>query len=140
MAFYAHSVPGRPIADWEELAVHLAEVGGESAALAARFGRAAAGAAGLLHGVGKCSGEFQAYIRGTRQRRRSLDGGGAMFNLEHAYTAMTAFKFPPLSSVRTRVEHAHPQGRDRAECRRRPDPHAAGGVCSTAAHVSRQRP
>jgi len=55
MTFYAHSVPGRPIADWEELAVHLAEVGGESAALAAHFGRAAAGAAGLLHGVGKSS-------------------------------------------------------------------------------------
>lgn len=68
---YAHSLPDRPKADWEPLSDHLAEVGDRAAEFAERFGwAAAAGVAGRLHDIGKCSAEFQAYIAQARD-----DGG-----------------------------------------------------------------
>ena len=64
MTDYAHSLPGRPEANWEQLGDHLRAVGARSAGFASAFGwSVAAGASGLLHDVGKTSAQFQAYIR-----------------------------------------------------------------------------
>ena len=64
MAEYAHSLSGRPQADWEQLGDHLHAVGARAAGFASAFGwSAAARTAGLLHDIGKTSAQFQAYIR-----------------------------------------------------------------------------
>jgi len=61
---YAHSLPGRPEADWEQLNEHLRAVAGRAEGFASAFGwGAAAGTAGLLHDIGKTSAQFQSYIR-----------------------------------------------------------------------------
>ena len=80
---YAHSVPDRPAEEWESLAAHLAAVAEQAAVFGAAFGWAtAARAAGLLHDIGKCSGQFQAYIRrphapGRRGGDHSIAGARA---------------------------------------------------------------
>ncbi len=61
---HAHSLPGRSEDGWEPLSDHLVDVGAGAAAFAAPFGaEQVARAAGLLHDIGKCSAEYQAYIR-----------------------------------------------------------------------------
>jgi CRISPR-associated endonuclease Cas3-HD len=66
MPFYAHTVPGRSEAEWEELSVHLAEVEAAAAKKGARFGaQALAGLAGRLHDLGKYAPDFQARLRGS---------------------------------------------------------------------------
>lgn len=66
LACYAHSRPGRPLAEWETLACHAAEVAADAAEFARVFGWAGmAAAAGQLHDAGKCSAEFQTYIQAT---------------------------------------------------------------------------
>ena len=77
---FAHSLPGRPTREWEELSAHLSAV----AACAGRFARplgleALAVAAGLLHDIGKCSVAFQTYIREpeTPGRARGPDHSSA---------------------------------------------------------------
>ena len=65
---FAHSLPDRPIEDWEPLSHHLAAVGNRAAEFAEAFGwEEAARVAGRLHDIGKCSAAFQAYIRRARQ-------------------------------------------------------------------------
>ncbi len=62
---HAHSLPGRPEVDWEELGVHSLAVGNLAGRFAARFGaEAAARLAGYLHDIGKASIAFGQYIRG----------------------------------------------------------------------------
>ena len=64
MTRFAHSIPGRPEAEWEPLEHHLAAVGESAAAFAEVFGLAGIGRAmGLLHDIGKQSGDYQRYIR-----------------------------------------------------------------------------
>jgi CRISPR-associated endonuclease/helicase Cas3 len=63
---FAHSLPGRPIEEWEPLSHHLAAVGIRASGFAAEFGWAAAAeAAGRLHDIGKASRAYQAYIAQT---------------------------------------------------------------------------
>jgi len=65
--YYAHSVAGRPDAEWEALSHHLREVADLAAERAARFGAGdIARAAGLLHDLGKYSEPFQARLRGAK--------------------------------------------------------------------------
>jgi hypothetical protein len=72
---YAHSLPGEPISAWEPLAAHAEAVGSAASNFAARIGWSDAGkAVGLLHDAGKCSTEFQAYLRATDTgRTRRVD-------------------------------------------------------------------
>jgi hypothetical protein len=69
MAYFAHSVAGRPEEEWEPLARHLAEVAGNAANHAQKFGcRSLATAAGYLHDLGKYGPEFQARLRDPSRR------------------------------------------------------------------------
>jgi len=72
---FAHSLQDRPIEDWDPLSHHLAAVGNRAAEFAAAFGwEEAARVAGRLHDIGKCSAEFQAYIRRARESDRRAHG------------------------------------------------------------------
>jgi CRISPR-associated endonuclease/helicase Cas3 len=63
----AHSLEGRPEAEWEPLSHHLIAVGARAECHAAVFGAGVlARAMGLLHDIGKCSLAYQAYIRRAR--------------------------------------------------------------------------
>lgn len=65
VAVYAHSVPGAPQSDWEELGTHLSAVATQAAEFAAAFGCAElARHAGVLHDIGKCPTAFQDYVSG----------------------------------------------------------------------------
>src|SRR5262245_40598405 len=76
---YAHSLPGRPIGEWEKLSVHLEAVSTRASAFATSFGWAeVARVAGLLHDIGKCSKEFSSYIR------RSGAGVGGLRGPDHS--------------------------------------------------------
>ena len=62
--YYAHSLEGRPVEEWQPLVEHLENV----AAIASEFAKPFGGAewaclAGLLHDKGKESKAFQAYLR-----------------------------------------------------------------------------
>ncbi|MEO8927616.1 MAG: CRISPR-associated endonuclease Cas3'' [Caulobacteraceae bacterium] len=60
---FAHSLPGRPVDQWEPLSHHLATVGARASSFATEFGWAqAATVAGRLHDVGKTSQAYQDYI------------------------------------------------------------------------------
>jgi len=61
--FFAHSLPDRPVEDWERLEDHLAAVAARTAQFAARFqARDWGHLAGLWHDTGKYSAAFQAYL------------------------------------------------------------------------------
>lgn len=61
---YAHSLAGRPPAEWEDLEHHLREVAARAAEFAGAFGAAEWGCiAGSCHDLGKYSDAFQQYIR-----------------------------------------------------------------------------
>jgi CRISPR-associated endonuclease/helicase Cas3 len=63
---YAHSLPGHPNSEWEPLQDHLRLVAKRCSEFAVTFGCAeTAWVAGLLHDLGKCSPDFQAYIAQT---------------------------------------------------------------------------
>ena len=63
---YAHTLEGRPEAEWEPLAEHLEKVAGRAAGFAAAFASAGWGeVAGLWHDLGKYLPEFQARLRGS---------------------------------------------------------------------------
>ncbi len=69
MPYYAHTVSGRSEEEWEPLARHLAEVAEGARGRGQRFGAGdLAGLAGLLHDLGKYSGDFQARLRGAPGR------------------------------------------------------------------------
>ncbi|MCW3474919.1 CRISPR-associated endonuclease Cas3'' [Limobrevibacterium gyesilva] len=64
MAYYAHSVSGRPEGEWEPLARHLAEVEDGARSRGRRFGaEALAALAGRIHDLGKYGPDFQARLR-----------------------------------------------------------------------------
>lgn len=64
MSMFAHSLPGRPLEQWESLSEHLLAVSRHAELFGAVFGWGqAARAAGLLHDIGKASAAFQAYIK-----------------------------------------------------------------------------
>lgn len=78
MSVYAHSLPGSECSRWEPLEDHLAAVAERAASHAQPFGgQQIARLAGLLHDIGKCSAEFQAYIRGERNRGVDHSTAGA---------------------------------------------------------------
>jgi len=77
MMLYAHSLPDRPVAEWEMLADHLQAVGNRANEFAQVFGCGAlASVAGRLHDIGKCSQAYQKYIGTARvgeERTRGPD-------------------------------------------------------------------
>ena len=83
---FAHSLPGRPLHEWEPLAQHLHEVASGAAQRAERFGWAeVARVAGSLHDIGKCSARFQDYIRHPRPGRGGDHSTAGAVAAEQAY-------------------------------------------------------
>lgn len=81
---YAHSLKDRPVAEWEPLPVHAAEVAALSARLAGKFRCAALGsAAGLLHDFGKYKPAFQRYLHDPSVTGKSHSGAGAVYARRH---------------------------------------------------------
>lgn len=76
---FAHSLTsGIDTSGWELLSDHLRRVGDRAAAFAEPFGGSRiALAAGLLHDIGKCSAEYQGYIRGGKARGPDHSTAGA---------------------------------------------------------------
>jgi len=76
---FAHSLPtGLDTSRWEPLSDHLRQVGDRAAAFAEPFGAGrVALAAGLLHDIGKCSADYQGYIRGERAKGPDHSTAGA---------------------------------------------------------------
>jgi CRISPR-associated endonuclease/helicase Cas3 len=73
--YYAHSLHGRPEAEWEPLVDHLTQVSALAAEFADAFGAGAYGRlAGLWHDLGKYSDEFQRYLRQTSDADASSEG------------------------------------------------------------------
>ncbi|MCO8145193.1 CRISPR-associated endonuclease Cas3'' [Rhodovulum tesquicola] len=65
MPIYAHSVPGRPVSEWENLRDHSEAVAWRAALFAEPFGgREAASALGWAHDLGKMKPRFQAKLLG----------------------------------------------------------------------------
>src|ERR1700688_115028 len=82
MAYYAHSVFGRPEEEWELLACHLTEVAELARKHGLRFGADdLAALAGLLHDLGKYGPDFQARLRDPR-RRADHSTAGAVWAFE----------------------------------------------------------
>ena len=67
--FYAHSLPGRPVDEWERLEDHLRGVADQAGEFAAAFDAHDWGyLAGLWHDLGKFLPEFQERLRGSAAR------------------------------------------------------------------------
>lgn len=72
---YAHSLSDQPVSAWEPLSAHLSNVSERAAEFASVFGFGeAARVAGLLHDIGKCSMEYQNYIRQAADRTSQAKG------------------------------------------------------------------
>ena len=72
---YAHSFSGLPEAKWEPLNDHLDDVARMAEKFAAAFGWGGlARVSGLLHDIGKCSLEFQAFLRQPAEGAERLRG------------------------------------------------------------------
>ncbi len=83
MAYYAHSVAGRPEGEWEPLIRHLAEVGNGARSHGRRFeAEALAELAGLLHDLGKYGTDFQERLHNPA-KRADHSTAGALWAVEH---------------------------------------------------------
>jgi CRISPR-associated endonuclease/helicase Cas3 len=76
---YAHSLIGRPEAEWEPLEEHLARVAELAALFASAFGAREWGRlAGLWHDLGKYQAKFQERLRGSAESVEHAGAGAAL--------------------------------------------------------------
>lgn len=84
MTIYAHSVPDRPVSEWESLRDHAQAVAGRAALFAAPFGGGEAAAAlGWVHDLGKMKCRFQAKLRGERNTEPHSAEGARLLLSRH---------------------------------------------------------
>ena len=77
---YAHSAKGKPVQEWEELPVHLNEVGHETGCRASKFGCASLGIVlGNLHDFGKFKLAFQRYLNDPKVKDKRHSTAGAVY-------------------------------------------------------------
>ena len=82
---FAHSEPGLPEDEWEQLAEHLADVAKQGAEFCALFGAEEWGwVAGQLHDIGKAKPGFQARLRGAPQPEPHAAEGALLAQLHYA--------------------------------------------------------
>lgn len=84
-AVYAHSLPGRPLSEWELLDDHARRVAHLARSFAAEFGAGDWGELlGRWHDLGKRSDEFQRYIRATGDPDAGEDEGNPAGRVDHS--------------------------------------------------------
>lgn len=89
--YFAHSLEGRPLSDWQALGSHLENTAAQAEQMAEAFGSAGwAKLAGLWHDLGKYSDDFQRYIRstgengaGSKPAHVDHSTAGAIWAIEH---------------------------------------------------------
>jgi CRISPR-associated endonuclease/helicase Cas3 len=85
IAYYAHSVFGRPEDEWEPLARHLADVAAGAGRRGRRFGaESLAALAGLVHDLGKYGPDFQARLRDPTKSADHSTAGAVWASRLHA--------------------------------------------------------
>lgn len=102
MAIFAHSKESCPIAEWQPLDTHLADVAEKAASFAEGFSSAQlAGILGLLHDIGKARSSFQSYLRRCNgiedseadYGNHSHSGAGACWLRKHGGSIGTALSY-----------------------------------------------
>ena len=79
--FYAHSIDGRPVSEWQPLDEHLLNVASLARRFAEEFGAGEwAYLAGLWHDLGKYSGEFQQRLHGGSRVDHATAGAQYSFD------------------------------------------------------------
>lgn len=98
--FYAHTLPGRPPAEWEPFSDHQKRVAELAETFAQTFGAGPWGRViGTCHDLGKLSEEFQSYLYATGQTDESDDNhSGEQVRVDHSTfgARLVAAQYPPL--------------------------------------------
>lgn len=100
-SIYAHTLPDRPLEDWETLAAHATHVARYARKYAAAFGAGDWGELlGRWHDLGKCSAAFQDYLKATADPDAAEDEQSpgrvdhSTFGARHALEQMNALARP----------------------------------------------
>lgn len=73
--YYAHSLKGQPLSEWQELDTHLAGTAKRAAEMASEFNCSGWGnILGLWHDLGKYSPDFQSYIKNANDDDAHIEG------------------------------------------------------------------
>jgi CRISPR-associated endonuclease/helicase Cas3 len=102
--FYAHTLPGKPTADWEPLRDHLEQVARRAGEFASTFSAEAWGrVAGLWHDLGKYSKEFQARLFRENGLEAHLEGPVGRVNHSTAGAKHAIDSFTGEQGLRGRI-------------------------------------
>lgn len=115
--FYAHSRPGRPLEEWQELEEHLNNVAMQAETCAACFdGGKWAQAAALLHDLGKYSNEFQRMLAISSSNDANMDAQPGRVDHSTAGAQAAVKQYPEIGKLLAYCIAGHhaglPNGKD----------------------------